>query len=67
MGITTIKPESGTIWYIIYNEDLSVLISGSVGVGNTLSTGQPNVEQFDNENMMEARLLILEAEKLLGN
>ena len=63
MATTTIKPEHGTIYYIIYSNDLSVLFSGDVGVGNTLTTGQPNVEQFTNEEEMKIRLAELEKQK----
>lgn len=63
MATITIKPEHGTIYYIIYSNDLSVLFSGDVGVGNTLTTGQPNVEQFTNEEEMNERLIVLENEK----
>ena len=56
----TIKPEYGTIYYIIYSDDLSVLFDGDVEVGNILTTGQPNVEQFTTEEEMKVRLTELE-------
>ena len=59
----TIKPEHGTIYYIIYSDDLSVLFDGDVEVGNVLTTGQPNVEQFATEEEMKVRLAVLEAER----
>jgi len=63
MATTTIKPEHGTIYYIIYSDDLSVLFDGSVDVGNVLTTGQPNVEEFLNEEEMKIRLAELELQK----
>jgi len=63
MASTTIKPEHSTIYYIIYSNDLSVLFDGSVDVGNVLTTGQPNVEEFSNEEEMQQRLSVLEAER----
>tara|TARA_R100000541_G_scaffold40148_1_gene47805 strand:- start:1762 stop:1962 length:201 start_codon:yes stop_codon:yes gene_type:complete len=59
----TIKPEHSTIYYIIYSDDLSVLFDGSVDVGNVLTTGQPNVEEFSNEDEMKIRLAELEKQK----
>lgn len=59
----TIKPEHSTIYYIIYSDDLSVLFDGSVDVGNVLTTGQPNVEEFSNEDEMRIRLAELEKQK----
>jgi len=63
MASTTIKPEHSTIYYIIYSNDLSVLFDGSVDVGNVLTTGQPNVEEFSNEEEMKERLIELEKQK----
>ena len=60
---TTIKPEQGTIYYIIYSDDLSVLFDGSVDVGNVLTTGQPNIEEFNNEEEMKIRLAELESQE----
>tara|TARA_R110000772_G_scaffold212052_2_gene322588 strand:+ start:891 stop:1076 length:186 start_codon:yes stop_codon:yes gene_type:complete len=60
MASTTIKPEHSTIYYIIYSNDLSVLFDGSVDVGNVLTTGQPNIEQFSTEEEMKVRLTELE-------
>jgi len=59
----TIKPEQGTIYYIIYSDDLSVLFDGSVDVGNVLTTGQPNIEEFNNEEEMKIRLAELESQE----
>tara|TARA_B110000444_G_scaffold225108_1_gene228744 strand:+ start:1906 stop:2103 length:198 start_codon:yes stop_codon:yes gene_type:complete len=59
----TIKPEHSTIYYIIYSDDLSVLFDGSVDVGNVLATGQPNLEEFSNEEEMKIRLAELESQK----
>jgi hypothetical protein len=63
MATTTIKPEKSIIYYIIYSNDLSVLFDGNVGVGNVLTTGQPNVEEFSNEEEMKERLIELEKQK----
>jgi|SaaInlV_125m_DNA_1040241.scaffolds.fasta_scaffold02731_17 hypothetical protein len=63
MASTTIKPEKSIIYYIIYSNDLSVLFDGNVGVGNVLTTGQPNVEEFSTEEEMKERLAVLEAER----
>ena len=63
MASTTIKPEHSTIYYIIYSNDLSVLFDGSVDVGNVLTTGQPNIEEFSTEEEMEGRLAELESQK----
>lgn len=60
---TTIKPENNTIYYIIYSDDLSVLFDGNVGVGNVLTTGQPNIEEFSSEEEMKERFDILEEQK----
>ena len=60
---TTIRPEQGTIYYIIYSDDLSVLFDGSVDVGNVLTTGQPNIEEFSNEEEMKIRLAELESQE----
>ena len=35
----------------------------NVGVGNTLTTGQPNIEEFSNEEEMKERLIELEKQK----
>ena len=59
----TIKPEQNTIYYIIYSNDLSVLFDGNVEVGNVLTTGQPNIEEFSNEEDMKERFDILEEQK----
>lgn len=59
----TIKPEHETIYYIIYSDDLSVLFDGDVGVGNVLTTGQPNLEEFSNEEDMKERFVFLEEQK----
>ncbi len=63
MATTTIKPENNTIYYIIYSDDLSVLFDGNVGVGNVLTTGQPNIEEFSSEEEMKERFDILEEQK----
>tara|TARA_R110000772_G_scaffold13705_2_gene40247 strand:+ start:70 stop:267 length:198 start_codon:yes stop_codon:yes gene_type:complete len=63
MASTTIKPDRSIIYYIIYSNDLSVLFDGNVGVGNTLTTGQPNIEEFSNEEEMKERLIELEKQK----
>lgn len=59
MATTTIKPEHSKIYYIIYSEDLLLLFNGSIEVGNVLTTGQPNIEEFSNEEEMNERLSIL--------
>jgi len=59
MATITIKPEHGTIYYIIYSNDLSVLFNGSIDTGNVLTTGQPNIEEFSNKDEMNERLSIL--------
>ena len=56
MATITIKPEHSTIYYIIYSDDLSVLFDGNVEVGYILTTGQPNLEEFSNEEEMKIRL-----------
>lgn len=63
MATTTIKPEKSTIYYIIYSDDLSVLFDGNVEVGNELTTGQKNIEEFSNEEEMKIRLAELEEQK----
>ena len=63
MATTTIKPEKSTIYYIIYSDDLSVLFDGNVEVGNELTTGQKNIEEFSNEEEMKIRLAELEKQK----
>lgn len=59
----TIKPEHSTIYFIIYSDDLLVLFDGSVDVGNVLTTGQTNIEEFSNEEEMKIRLSELESQK----
>jgi len=63
MATTTIKPVNSTVYYIIYSNDLSILFDGDVEVGNLLTTGQPNLEEFPNEEEMKIRLAELESQK----
>ena len=63
MASTTIKPEKSIIYYIIYSNDLSVLFDGNIEVGNVLTTGQPNAEEFSTKEEMQQRLSVLEAER----
>ena len=46
-------------WWIAHNDD-DVVHSGTITEGNTLTTGQPNLETFDNRRDWEDRLLVLE-------
>ena len=42
-------------WFIAHNESLTVTHSGFCAAGTSLSSGQPIVEEFDNEADWEAR------------
>ena len=47
-----------TTWWIAHNDD-DVVHSGTLTEGNRVTTGQPNLETFDNRRDWEDRLLIL--------
>ena len=59
MKIKTIKPTTSDIYYIVYSDSFDFSDSGVLNVGNELTTGQPNVEQFSNEEEMNDRLITL--------
>tara|TARA_R110000796_G_scaffold61077_2_gene141437 strand:+ start:76036 stop:76239 length:204 start_codon:yes stop_codon:yes gene_type:complete len=63
MEIKTIKPTTSDIYYIVYSDDFDFSDSGVLSVGNELTTGQPNVEEFTTELEMKVRLAELENQK----
>ena len=59
MKTKTIKPTTSDIYYIVYSDDFDFSDSGVLNVGNELTTGQPNVEEFTTESEMKDRLITL--------
>ena len=59
MKIKTIKPTTSDIYYIVYSDSFDFSDSGVLNVGNELTTGQPNVEEFTTELEMNERLITL--------
>lgn len=56
-----IKPIDEPIWWIGYDGDGTVHY-GEIEVGSRVSTGQPNIEVFDNQEDCEDRVLELGGE-----
>ena len=56
-GKNQIKGNPATVWYIAYSDDLKIVHTGSraPGIGN-MTTGQPNLECFDSEAELKARI-----------
>ena len=59
MEIKTIKPTTADIYYIVYSDDFNFSDSGVLNVGNELTTGQPNVEEFTTESETNNRFITL--------
>tara|TARA_R110000851_G_scaffold332763_1_gene509813 strand:+ start:1110 stop:1310 length:201 start_codon:yes stop_codon:yes gene_type:complete len=59
MEIKTIKPTTSDIYYIVYSDSFDFSHSGVLSVGNELTTGQPNLEEFTTELEMNDRLITL--------
>tara|TARA_R110002153_G_scaffold77599_1_gene199116 strand:+ start:1008 stop:1208 length:201 start_codon:yes stop_codon:yes gene_type:complete len=59
MEIKTIRPTTHDIYYIVYSDSFDFSDSGVLNVGNELTTGQPNVEEFTTELEMNDRLITL--------
>tara|TARA_R110000824_G_scaffold341232_1_gene527667 strand:+ start:1440 stop:1640 length:201 start_codon:yes stop_codon:yes gene_type:complete len=59
MEIKTIKPTTSDIYYIVYSDSFDFSDSGVLSVGNELTTGQPNLEEFTTELEMNDRLITL--------
>jgi len=59
MKTKTIKPTTSDIYYIVYSDNFEFSDSGILNVGNELTTGQPNVEEFTTESEMNQRLITL--------
>ena len=59
MKIKKIKPTTSDIYYIVYSDNFDFSDSGVLNVGNELTTGQPNVEEFTTESEMNDRLITL--------
>jgi hypothetical protein len=49
-------------WYILYNDELTQVISGFVGIGTRIDSPLVNLELFDTEEEMLIRL-----EELIGD
>ena len=59
MEIKTIKPTNSDVYYIVYSNNFDFSDSGVLSVGNELTTGQPNIEEFTTELEMNERLITL--------
>ena len=59
MKTKTIKTTTADIYYIVYSDNFEFSDSGVLNVGNELTTGQPNVEEFTTESEMKDRLITL--------